>query len=179
MNAQVNFLARRIGGVNRDCASSPKGDLYDHESLVKAIKQVDLVISSVGHMLLPYQDRIIAAIKEAGNVKKRVAKGDCSFVCGLGAEVVDAYAIPPLNVVLVDGSSTMTSSGEERALVVVGEASLKERDNSMGWLKCGAESAEEWKSCCLAQFSDFLGMSTIGFEEEILVLLKNWKLRKE
>ena len=44
----------------------------------------------------------------------------------------------------------MTSSGEERALVVVGEASLKERDNSMGWLKCGAESAEEWKSSCLA-----------------------------
>ena len=26
MNAQVNFLARRIGGVNRDCASSPKVD---------------------------------------------------------------------------------------------------------------------------------------------------------
>ena len=46
-----------------------QGDLYDHESSVKAIKQVDLVISSVGHMLLPYHDRIIAAIKEAGNVK--------------------------------------------------------------------------------------------------------------
>jgi uncharacterized protein YbjT (DUF2867 family) len=46
-----------------------KGDLFDHESLVKAIKQVDVVISTVGHAQLVEQDRIIAAIKEAGNVK--------------------------------------------------------------------------------------------------------------
>ncbi|KAG5613343.1 hypothetical protein H5410_024624 [Solanum commersonii] len=37
------------------------GDLYDHESLLKAIKQVDLVISTVV--------KIIDAIKEAGNIK--------------------------------------------------------------------------------------------------------------
>ncbi|XWS62774.1 hypothetical protein CRYUN_Cryun06bG0039600 [Craigia yunnanensis] len=46
------------------------GDLYDHESLVKAIKQVDVVISAVGHARLVDQDKIIAAIKEAGNVKR-------------------------------------------------------------------------------------------------------------
>ncbi|KAK4490317.1 hypothetical protein RD792_000984 [Penstemon davidsonii] len=46
------------------------GDLYDHESLVKAIKQVDVVISTVGHLQLADQDKIIAAIKEAGNVKR-------------------------------------------------------------------------------------------------------------
>ncbi|KAJ6896655.1 phenylcoumaran benzylic ether reductase POP1 [Populus alba x Populus x berolinensis] len=46
------------------------GDLFDHESLVKAIKQVDVVISTVGHAQLIEQDRIIAAIKEAGNVKR-------------------------------------------------------------------------------------------------------------
>ncbi|KAK6245426.1 NmrA-like domain - like 10 [Theobroma cacao] len=45
------------------------GDLYDHESLVKAIKQVDVVISAVGHMQIADQVKIIAAIKEAGNVK--------------------------------------------------------------------------------------------------------------
>ncbi|KAJ7001269.1 isoflavone reductase-like [Populus alba x Populus x berolinensis] len=45
------------------------GDLFDHESLVKAIKQVDVVISTVGHAQLVEQGRIIAAIKEAGNVK--------------------------------------------------------------------------------------------------------------
>ncbi|KAJ0256488.1 Isoflavone reductase P3 [Hirschfeldia incana] len=46
------------------------GDLYDHESLVKAIKQVDVVISAVGYDQLMDQTKIISAIKEAGNVKR-------------------------------------------------------------------------------------------------------------
>ncbi|KAL3514664.1 hypothetical protein ACH5RR_027381 [Cinchona calisaya] len=46
------------------------GDLYDHGSLVKAIKHVDVVISTVGHAQLNDQGKIIDAIKEAGNVKK-------------------------------------------------------------------------------------------------------------
>lgn len=46
-----------------------QGDLHDHEGLVKAIKQVDVVISTVGGMLLGDQAKIVAAIKEAGNVK--------------------------------------------------------------------------------------------------------------
>ncbi|KDO39475.1 hypothetical protein CISIN_1g0404312mg, partial [Citrus sinensis] len=41
------------------------GDVLNHESLVKAIKQVDVVISTVGHTLLADQVKIIAAIKEA------------------------------------------------------------------------------------------------------------------
>ncbi|XP_047077440.1 phenylcoumaran benzylic ether reductase Pyrc5-like [Lolium rigidum] len=47
-----------------------KGDLYDHESLVSAIKSADVVISTVGSLQIPDQTRIIAAIKEAGNVKR-------------------------------------------------------------------------------------------------------------
>ncbi|VFQ67856.1 unnamed protein product [Cuscuta campestris] len=46
------------------------GDLNDQSSLVKAIKQVDVVISTVGHFQLADQVKIIAAIKEAGNVKR-------------------------------------------------------------------------------------------------------------
>lgn len=46
-----------------------QGDLYNHDSLVKAIKQVDVVISTVGNMQLADQTKIIAAIKEAGNIK--------------------------------------------------------------------------------------------------------------
>ncbi|KAI4327625.1 hypothetical protein L6164_020062 [Bauhinia variegata] len=45
------------------------GDLYDHESLVKAIKQVDVVISAVSQQV-PDQVNILAAIKEAGNIKR-------------------------------------------------------------------------------------------------------------
>ncbi|PKA53890.1 Isoflavone reductase like P3 [Apostasia shenzhenica] len=44
------------------------GDLYDHESLVKAIKKVDVVISTVGFGQLADQTNIIAAIKQAGNI---------------------------------------------------------------------------------------------------------------
>ncbi|CAA0336131.1 NAD(P)-binding domain superfamily [Arabidopsis thaliana x Arabidopsis arenosa] len=46
------------------------GDLNDHESLVKAIKQADVVISTVGSMQILDQTKIISAIKEAGNVKR-------------------------------------------------------------------------------------------------------------
>ncbi|CAK9152376.1 unnamed protein product [Ilex paraguariensis] len=43
------------------------GEIYNHESLVGAIKQVDVVISAVGTSQSSDQDKIIAAIKEAGN----------------------------------------------------------------------------------------------------------------
>lgn len=43
--------------------------MNDHESVLKAIKQVDVVISSIGSMQILDQTKIISAIKEAGNVK--------------------------------------------------------------------------------------------------------------
>ncbi|RCV24263.1 LOW QUALITY PROTEIN: hypothetical protein SETIT_5G071100v2 [Setaria italica] len=53
-------------------ASLLKGDLFDHESLVKAIKCADIVISAVGPHQVAEQTRIVAAIKEAGSVKRSV-----------------------------------------------------------------------------------------------------------
>ena len=48
------------------------GDIYHHESLVKAIEQVDVVISALGSPeQIADQVKIIAAIKEAGNIKAR------------------------------------------------------------------------------------------------------------
>ncbi|XP_066314059.1 isoflavone reductase homolog IRL-like isoform X2 [Miscanthus floridulus] len=47
----------------------PLGDVSDHGSLVKAVKSADIVISAVGPHQVGEQTRIIAAIKEAGNVK--------------------------------------------------------------------------------------------------------------
>ena len=46
-----------------------QGDLYNHESLVAAVKSADVVISAVGYTQLPDHTHIISAIKEAGNVK--------------------------------------------------------------------------------------------------------------
>nr|QDJ00488.1 isoflavone reductase 1 [Nicotiana acuminata] len=65
------------------------GDLYDHESLVKAIKQVDVVISTVGPMQLADQVNIIAAIKEAGNIKR-------FFPSEFGMDVDKGNTVEPL-----------------------------------------------------------------------------------
>lgn len=46
------------------------GDIYDHNCLVNAVKKVDVVISTVGSEQLADQVKIIAAIKEAGNIKR-------------------------------------------------------------------------------------------------------------
>ncbi|GAB2267334.1 Eugenol synthase 2 [Dionaea muscipula] len=46
------------------------GDVNEHESLVKAIKQVEVVISAIGTLQIADQVKIIAAIKEAGNIKR-------------------------------------------------------------------------------------------------------------
>ncbi|ESW28972.1 hypothetical protein PHAVU_002G033300 [Phaseolus vulgaris] len=46
------------------------GDLHDHESLVKALKEVDVVISTLGGQQIDDQVKLIAAIKEAGNIKR-------------------------------------------------------------------------------------------------------------
>ncbi|XP_027062479.1 isoflavone reductase homolog TP7-like [Coffea eugenioides] len=59
-----------VEGFKNSGATLVHGDLYDHESLVKAIKQVDVVILTVGNGQLNDQRKIIDAIKEAGNVKK-------------------------------------------------------------------------------------------------------------
>ena len=49
-----------------------QGDIYHHESLVKAIKQVDVVISALGSPeQIADQVEIVAAIKEAGNIQER------------------------------------------------------------------------------------------------------------
>jgi uncharacterized protein YbjT (DUF2867 family) len=45
-----------------------QGDIQDHESLVAALKQVDVVISTVGGAQLRDQLKLIAAIKEVGHI---------------------------------------------------------------------------------------------------------------
>ncbi|KAL7207663.1 hypothetical protein ACSBR1_029584 [Camellia fascicularis] len=59
-----------IESFNNSGVTLVHGDMYNHESLVKAFKQVDVVISTVGAMQLADQTKIIAAIKEAGNIKR-------------------------------------------------------------------------------------------------------------
>jgi len=80
--------AKLIEGFKSSGVTLLYGDLYDHESLVKAIKQVDVVISTVGHGQLADQTKIIDAIKEAGNVKR-------FFPSEFGNDVDRVHAVEP------------------------------------------------------------------------------------
>ncbi|KAM7250702.1 hypothetical protein ACFE04_022585 [Oxalis oulophora] len=62
--------AQELDGLKSLGVNLVPGDLNDHDSLVNAVKQVDVVISTVGRHLLLDQQKIITAIKEAGNVKR-------------------------------------------------------------------------------------------------------------
>lgn len=66
-----------------------KGDLFDHESLVNAIKGADVVISAVGSRQLDEQTRIVMAIKEAGNVIKRFLPSE------FGSDVERVHTVDP------------------------------------------------------------------------------------
>ncbi|KAK4576848.1 hypothetical protein RGQ29_027404 [Quercus rubra] len=66
------------------------GDIYHHESLVKAIKQVDVVICALGSPeQIADQVKIVAAIKEAGNIKR-------FFPSEFGVNVDRAKAVDPV-----------------------------------------------------------------------------------
>ncbi|XP_037458313.1 phenylcoumaran benzylic ether reductase Pyrc5-like [Triticum dicoccoides] len=69
-----------------------KGDMYDHESLVTAIKSADVVISAVGYQQLPDQTLIISAIKEVGHVKR-------FFPSEYGNDVDRNHAVEPAKTV--------------------------------------------------------------------------------
>ncbi|GLT73431.1 hypothetical protein SLA2020_452920 [Shorea laevis] len=64
------------------------GDIYHHESLLEAIKQVDIVISAVGSEQIADQVKIIAAIKEAGNIKRFLPSE-------FGSDVDRVHAVEP------------------------------------------------------------------------------------
>ncbi len=46
-----------------------QGDIGDHESILAALKQVDVVISAIASTLIPDQLKLIDAIKEVGHIK--------------------------------------------------------------------------------------------------------------
>ncbi|GAB4846837.1 Eugenol synthase 2 [Ancistrocladus abbreviatus] len=77
-----------VDQFKRDGVKLIYGDINDHENLVKAIKQVDVIISAVGRLLIADQVKIIAAIKEAGNVKRL-------FPSEFGPDMDHAHAMEP------------------------------------------------------------------------------------
>ncbi|GAQ78714.1 NmrA-like negative transcriptional regulator family protein [Klebsormidium nitens] len=65
-----------------------EGDLYDHFSLVAALKQVSIVISTVGYAQLSDQTKIIDAAKEAGTITRFLPS---EFGLGPSEKTIEAF----------------------------------------------------------------------------------------
>ncbi|XP_074282806.1 phenylcoumaran benzylic ether reductase POP1-like [Silene latifolia] len=105
--ARFEFLRSKLGVTPKVSRRSVQGDVYDHESLVNAIKQVDVVISTVGYFVLADQVKIIDAIKEAGNVKR-------FFPSEFGVDVDRTSAVEPAK------SAFAVKAGIRRAVEAAG-----------------------------------------------------------
>ena len=96
-------------------------------------------------------------------------------------EVVD---LEPLRMVAMDGSEWgLASSG---ALVALEEGLVGAGQQVEEAVSVASEASgyEKWEDSCLVKFSEFLGFPTVGFESEIMGLLRKmvassikWKIR--
>ncbi|KAK7826998.1 isoflavone reductase-like protein, partial [Quercus suber] len=119
-----------------------QGDIYHHESLVKAIKQVDVVICALGSLeQIADQVKIVAAIKEAGNIKARhksflnfliffqlffssFAKGDpYTYLVSNGFA---GYFLPNFGIALTVGTRSFTASPPRDKVEIIGDGNSKE-----------------------------------------------------
>jgi hypothetical protein len=64
----IRELALHGPGLKSKYSNKMQRDINDHESLVAALKQVDVVISTLGTAQLPDQLNLITAIKEVGHI---------------------------------------------------------------------------------------------------------------
>ncbi|KAL6213615.1 hypothetical protein ACLB2K_013062 [Fragaria x ananassa] len=124
-------------------AEPGQGDLNDHESLVKAIKQVDVVISTVGYSWLADHGKIIAAVKEAGNVKR-------FFPSDFGNDVDRAHAVEPAKTAIL--TTTLTEP--------------------IAALTNGFDTAKEIWDCLACHFSQKSVANTASLKMQLLDLQK-------
>ena len=80
----------------------------------------------------------------------------------------------PLRVVSVDGSEWGT--GIDSALIEDGQELVKENSNKNRQECMGYDN---WEDSCLFKFNEFLGVKTMGFEEEILTLMRKLEAQQE
>ena len=99
---------------------------------------------------------------------------------GLGEslEHEDLGEMEPLRVVLADGSEWekgLAVVPMEGGQTAVGLGSLSEEPTVVN---SGFKGYNTWEDSCLIKFSEFLGVTTVGFEEEILELLRKMDVRQ-
>ncbi|KAH7440065.1 hypothetical protein KP509_04G089500 [Ceratopteris richardii] len=91
-SSTLQTKAELVGSFKELGVSIIEGSLDDHAGLVASIKEADIVISAVGGPCVPEQEKIIAAIKEAGNVKRFLPSE-------FGTDVDHAKPLEPLKTI--------------------------------------------------------------------------------
>ncbi|MFS7950674.1 putative NmrA-like domain, NAD(P)-binding domain superfamily [Helianthus anomalus] len=101
-----------IDSFNNSGVTIIPGDLYDHERLINAIKQVDVVISAVGLAPTQIADqlKIVAAIKEAGNIKK-------FYPSEFGNDVDRSHAVGPAKTAWATKAQIRRAIEAEKSLI--------------------------------------------------------------
>ena len=97
---------------------------------------------------------------------------------GESHELEDLGETEPLRVVMADGSEwgkVLTVVSMEGGLSAEGPGPLSEEPTVEKSVFKGYNS---WEDSCLIKFSEFLGVKTVGFEEEILELLRKMEFRQ-
>ncbi|KAF0898931.1 hypothetical protein E2562_012636 [Oryza meyeriana var. granulata] len=70
-----------------------QGDLYDHASLLRAVRHADVVISALHEQQIPDQTNLIAAIKEAGGDVRRFVPSEFGLDSGRSGAVEPVRSI--------------------------------------------------------------------------------------
>ena len=103
--------------------------------------------------------------------------GGSSGVCE-SHDLEDLGETEPLRVVMADGSEWgkgLTVVSMEGGLSVEGPGPLREEPTVE---KSEFKGYNSWEDSCLIKFSEFLGVKTVGFEVEILELLRKMDFRQ-
>ena len=78
----------------------------------------------------------------------------------------------PLRMVAVDGREWGLVSSDALEVIEEGTCGEGQQEEESFSGESGGSSYENWEDSCLIKFSEFLGFSTVGFESEILGLLR-------
>ena len=78
----------------------------------------------------------------------------------------------PLRMVAVDGREWGMESSDALEVIEEGPRGEGQREEELASRESKGSGFENWEDSCLIKFSEFLGFSTVGFESEILGLLR-------
>ena len=183
-----------MGAVSPDCPSTGNSHQVHEEDGGSEARSIAIV--EVFSECPEEEEPEVLGIRANGSRFETMPPGDFSSPCfsvfgrpllsggssGLGEifhENVDVGEMEPLRVVSADGREWGKGIAEDPtkgSQAVVAFGSLSEESPNVSPDCMGYNS---WEDSCLIKFSEYLGIKTTGFEEEILELLRKMEVQQQ